>query len=87
VQLFWGNSQKLCMLRPAPMSPIFITTGKTAIPGIELKEGIVLLRHGSIDEAEITSAVIKHFVEANQEPRLINVNIWWRKGLNIGLTR
>jgi len=68
-------------LRPVSMSPNFISVSSNAIPGVQLENGLVVLKHGTVREADLSASTVKSFVEEHQEPQLINFNMWWRGAL------
>merc|ERR1719233_519028 len=69
------------MFRPAPMSPNFIAVENNVIADVEVTNGIVVLKHGTVNRGELTISGIQEFVERNQKPEIINFNRWWRRAL------
>jgi len=74
------------MLRPAPMSPNFITVSKNVIPNVEVDSGLVVLKHGDVNHGELTTSGLQQFVDKYQKAEIINFNMWWRRGLKVADT-
>jgi len=70
-------------LRPAPMSPNFITVAKNVIPNVDVDNGLVVLKHGEVNQGELTTSRLLPFIDTYQKPEIINLNLWWRKALRI----
>lgn len=73
-------------LRPAPMSPNFITVAQNVIPNVDVANGLVVLKHGDVTQAEVTTSGLQQLIDKYQKPEIINLNMWWRRALRIADT-